>query len=64
VDVDVIGPTGRPVATVTRAQPARAGTNLVSWTGRVSPGIYLLRITARAEEGTVVQATRPVAIVR
>ncbi|MBI3944978.1 MAG: VWA domain-containing protein [Armatimonadetes bacterium] len=64
VDLEVVSPTGRVVAVVSRAHAAQAGINRVVWSGSVSPGLYLVRATATTEEGARTQTIKPVIITR
>jgi len=64
VDLDVLSPTGRVVEMVTHGRAGAAGLNQVSWRGALGPGVYLLRATATTEDGTSVQAVRPVVVTR
>ncbi|MDH7569429.1 MAG: hypothetical protein QHJ73_07580, partial [Armatimonadota bacterium] len=64
VDVEVMSPSGRVAAILGRGKPGRAGANEVTWSGAVAPGVYWLRATATADDGTSAQAVRPVVVTR
>ena len=64
VDLEILSPSGRTVATVARGRAFMQGVNQAVWSGPAAPGLYLLRAAATAEDGGVVQAVRPVAVVR
>jgi hypothetical protein len=64
VDAQLVSPSGRTVATVTRGRASDPGTNQVAWSGPVAPGIYLLTVTATTEDGASAQAVRPVLVTR
>jgi len=57
VTATVLNTAGRPVDTLAAERPLEAGTHTLVWDGnsatglRVPPGMYLLRVTARAEDG-------------
>jgi len=55
---------GRLAAVVARGRACAAGRSQVSWRGALGTGVYLLRATATTEDGTSVQAVRPVVVVR
>ena len=61
---ELLAPTGRVAAMVARGRACTAGLNQVSWRAALGPGVYLLRATATTEDGTSVQAVRPVVVVR
>ncbi len=64
VDLDVLSPAGRVVATVSHGRALPAGVNQLVWGGPVQPGLYLLRATATSEEGLRVQTVRPAVVTR
>ncbi|MBI3947394.1 MAG: hypothetical protein HY321_15840 [Armatimonadetes bacterium] len=64
VDVEVLSPGGRSVAVLARGRAADAGANQVAWGGPAAPGVYLLRAVATTEDGSSVQAIKPVVITR
>jgi subtilisin family serine protease len=63
-DVTILNIAGRPVRVVETGGVHGAGVNTVTWDGRSSAGTavpsgqYLLRVTARAEDGTAATALR------
>jgi subtilisin family serine protease len=69
-DVAVINIAGRAVRTVESSRVRAAGTNVVLWDGRgdtgtrAPQGSYLVRVTARAEDGTEVSALSPLRLRR
>jgi hypothetical protein len=69
-DVEVMNIAGRSVRLVRRGQAMTAGQNTVVWDGRsetgatVPTGLYLVRISARADTGAQVQAVRTLVLRR
>lgn len=69
-DIEVLNIAGRPVRRIVRDKMMAAGRNVVVWDGKgqggapVPRGLYLIRLRARAEDGTAVQALRSVALHR
>ena len=63
VDLDVLAPSGKVVATVARGRAAVQGVNQLFWSGTVAPGLYLVRATATAGRASI-QSMRPVVITR
>jgi hypothetical protein len=65
VSGDILTLNGRPIVPLP-VGPGVAGLNTRAWTGQdadgrpLPAGVYLLRLTARTEEGDLVQATRAV----
>jgi hypothetical protein len=70
VQVEVLNIAGRKVATLASGDTAPAGLNTCGWNGRggsgtvVPSGRYLVRVSARADDGQQVQALVPVQIER
>jgi parallel beta-helix repeat protein len=70
VEVVVLNMAGRVIADLTPAGPQAAGLQSLPWTGRnltgslVPAGVYLLRVSARAPDGTQAQALTAVSLRR
>ena len=70
VDVAILNIAGRKVQQVQSARAAEAGLNSALWNGcnasgaRVPAGVYLVRLTARSENGEEVSAVRTININR
>jgi subtilisin family serine protease len=69
-DVTVLNIAGRPVRTLEAGATRAAGVNTLTWDGRsgagtpVPAGQYLVRVTARSEDGTVATALRAMRVAR
>ena len=70
VQAEVLNIAGRPVRLITRGTPLEAGTQTMVWTGQsdaglaVPNGTYLVRVTARSQDGASSQALGTVVIRR
>lgn len=69
-EVSVVNIAGRPIRTVETGRLRAAGANVVLWDGRgetgtsVPRGTYLVRVTAKADDGTVASALSPLRLTR
>jgi len=69
-EVSVVNIAGRPIRTVETGRLRAAGANVVLWDGRsetgtsVPRGSYLVRVTAKADDGTVTSALSPLRLTR
>ena len=70
VQAEVLNIAGRPVKLLTRGTPFEAGTQTMVWTGQTEAGLaapngrYLVRVTARNEDGAESQALGTVTVER
>ena len=70
VRAEVLNIAGRPVRLIANGRPMPAGTQRLVWTGQSDAGLpvpngpYLIRVTARGEDGTSSEALRTVTVRR
>lgn len=70
ISAEILGPTGRVIRRLEPGRPTRSGINALTWdkrddSGQVVPsGMYVLQMTAVAEDGEMVKAVRPLLIAR
>jgi len=70
VDATIVNVAGRPVRQLVAAQQAQAGVNRLHWDGRgtsgtrVPAGRYIVRLTARLEDGQQVTRIAPMSVRR
>jgi len=69
-DVEVLNIAGRTVRRIQQQCLMTSGQQVVVWDGRgdagtpVPRGVYLVRLRARAEDGSIVQGIRPMSLLR